>query len=136
MSKEKRGEKRMKEEDILLKKLGKENSFKVPEGYFENLTSEVMNKLPEKEKVTLKEEPVSTWTRLKPLLYMAAMFIGAALIIRVASTDQKSVATDDVAVTEVVDTEVISDEMIDVALDRAMLDDYSLYVYLSDASVE
>ena len=133
MSKEKRGEKRMKEEDILLKKLGKENSFK---GYFENLTSEVMNKLPEKEKVTLKEEPVSTWTRLKPLLYMAAMFIGAALIIRVASTDHKSVATDDVAVTEVVDTEVISDEMIDVALDRAMLDDYSLYVYLSDASVE
>ena len=121
----------MKEEDILLKKLGKENSFKVPEGYFENLTSEVMNKLPEKEKVTLKEEPVSTWTRLKPLLYMAAMFIGAALIIRVASTDHKSVA-----VTEVVDTEVISDEMIDVALDRAMLDDYSLYVYLSDASVE
>ena len=111
----------MKEEDTLLKKLGKENSFKVPEGYFENLTSEVMNKLPEKEKVTLKEEPVSTWTRLKPLLYMAAMFIGAALIIRVA---------------EVVDTEVISDEMIDVALDRAMLDDYSLYVYLSDASVE
>ena len=109
MSKEKRGEKRMKEEDTLLKKLGKEN---------------------------LKEEPVSTWTRLKPLLYMAAMFIGAALIIRVASTDHKSVATDDVAVTEVVDTEVISDEMIDVALDRAMLDDYSLYVYLSDASVE
>ena len=41
----------MKEEDILLKKLGKENSFKVPDGYFENLTSEVMNKLPEKEKV-------------------------------------------------------------------------------------
>jgi hypothetical protein len=39
-------------------------------------------------------------------------------------------------VTEV-DTEVVvSDEMIDVAVDRAMLDDYSLYVYLSDASVE
>ena len=126
----------MKEEDILLKKLGKENSFKVPEGYFENLTSEVMNKLPEKEKVVFKEEPVSTWTRLKPLLYMAAMFVGAALFIRVASTDHKPATADDVAVTEV-DTEVVvSDEMIDVAVDRAMLDDYSLYVYLSDASVE
>ena len=135
MSKEKRGEKRMKEEDTLLKKLGKENSFKVPEGYFENLTSEVMNKLPEKEKVAFKEEPVSTWTRLKPLAYMAAMFVGAALIIRVASSDRKSVADIDVAVTEI-ETEVISDEMIDMALDRAMLDDYSLYVYLSDASVE
>ena len=61
----------MKEEDILLKKLGKENSFKVPDGYFENLTSEVMNKLPEKEKVAFKEEPVSTWTRLKPLLHVS-----------------------------------------------------------------
>ena len=125
----------MKEEDILLKKLGKENSFKVPDGYFENLTSEMMNKLPEKEKVVFKEEPVSTWTRLKPLLYMAAMFVGAALIIRVASSDRKSVADIDVAVTEI-ETEVVSDEMIDMALDRAMLDDYSLYVYLSDASVE
>jgi isocitrate dehydrogenase len=118
----------MKEEDILLKKLGKENSFKVPDGYFENLTSEVMNKLPEKEKVVFKEESVSTWTRLKPLLYLAAMFVGA-------STDHKPAAIDEVAVTEV-DTEVVSDEMLDVALDRAMLDDYSLYVYLSDASVE
>ena len=45
----------MKEEDILLKKLGKENSFKVPDGYFENLTSEVMNKLPEKEKLLLRK---------------------------------------------------------------------------------
>ena len=98
----------MKEEDTLLKKIGKEHSFKVPDGYFENLTSEVMNKLPEKEKVAFKEEHISTWTRLKPLFYMAAMFVG----------------------------EQVSDEMIDVALDRAMLDDYSLYVYLSDASVE
>lgn len=124
----------MKEEDTLLKKLGKENSFKVPDGYFENLTSEVMNKLPEKEKA-FKEETVTTWTRVKPLLYMAAMFVGAALIIRVASTGPKPAATDDVAVMEA-DTEVVSDEMLDMALDRAMLDDYSLYVYLSDASVE
>lgn len=126
----------MKEDDILLKKLGKENSFKVPEGYFENFTSEVMNKLPEKEKVAFEEEHTSTWTKLKPLLYMAAMFVGAALIIRVASTDFKPAAVNEVAVIEVTDTEVISDEMLDVALDRAMMDDYSLYVYLSDASVE
>ena len=77
----------MKEEDTLLKKIGKEHSFKVPDGYFENLTSEVMNKLPEKEKVAFKEEHISTWTRLKPLFYMAAMFVGAALIIRVASSE-------------------------------------------------
>ncbi len=133
-SNKKRGEKRMKEEDILLKKIGKEHSFKVPEGYFENLTSEVMDKLPEKEKVAFKEESVSTWTRLKPLVYMAAMFVGAALIIRVASSDHKPVNNDVVA--PEAETEVVSDQMIDFAVEGAMLDDYSLYVYLSDASVE
>ena len=126
----------MKEEDILLKKLGKENSFKVPDGYFENLTSEVMNKLPEKEKVAFKEEHVSTWTRLKPLFYMAAMFIGAALIIRVASSNHQPATVDDQLTANDAGTEVVSDEYIDVALDRSMLDDYSLYVYLSDATAE
>ena len=36
----------MKEEDKLLRKVGTTNPFTVPEGYFENLTSEVMNRLP------------------------------------------------------------------------------------------
>ena len=135
MSKKKRGEDYMKEEDEILRKVGTGNAFKVPEGYFENLTSEVMDKLPEQKQPAFEVKEPTKWDKLKPLFYMAAMFVGAALIIRVASTDHKPVTVDEVAVTEV-DTEVISDEMIDVALDRAMLDDYSLYVYLSDASVE
>ena len=125
----------MKEEDNILKKVGTENAFRVPEGYFENFTSELMNRLPEKEKLAFEQKEPTMWERVKPWAYMAAMFVGAALIIRVASSDHKPAAVDEVAVTEV-DTEVVSDEMLDVALDRAMLDDYSLYVYLSDASVE
>ena len=118
MSKKKRGEERMKEEDNILKKVGKKNSFKVPEGYFENLTSEVMG------------------IRMKPLLYMAAMFIGAALIIRVASSNHQPTTAGDHLTANEAATEVVSDEYIDVALDRSMLDDYSLYVYLSDATAE
>lgn len=38
----------MKEEDNILKKVGTENAFRVPEGYFENFTSELMNRLPER----------------------------------------------------------------------------------------
>lgn len=124
----------MKEEKDLLKKIGKEPSFKVPEGYFENLTSEVISRLPEKEKVTLMEAEVTTWTRLKPLAYMAAMFVGAALIIRIAMSDNKPVK-EEMATTST-STEVVSDQMIDVAIDGAMMDDYSLYVYLSDADAE
>ncbi|WP_303209128.1 hypothetical protein [Bacteroides oleiciplenus] len=124
----------MKEEDNILKKVGKENVFRVPDGYFENLTSEVMSRLPEKETpVFIKKEPTK-WERIKPWLYMTAMFAGAALIIRVASAD-RTPATDQIAMDDA-ETEVVSDEYISTVLDNSMLDDYSLYVYLTDASVE
>ena len=79
----------MKEEDNLSKKVGKENPFRVPGGYFENLTSEVMNALPEK-KPALKVEQPTTWTRMRPLLYMAVMFLGAFLILRIGSWTPKN----------------------------------------------
>lgn len=124
----------MKEEDNILKKVGKENGFRVPDGYFENLTSEVMSRLPEKETpVFIKKEPTK-WEKVKPWLYMTAMFAGAALIIRVASADRVP-ATDNIAMDEP-ETEVVSDEYISTVLDNSMLADYSLYVYLSDASAE
>lgn len=124
----------MKEEDSILKKVGKGNSFKVPEGYFDTLASEVMSQLPEKEKVDFKLAEPTRWAKMKPWVYMAAMFVGAALIIRVASSNHQS-KTENLAATEVT-TETVSDEYIDVALDRSMMDDYSLYVYLSDADAE
>ena len=122
----------MKEEDKLQKMIGTENPFRVPEGYFENLTSEVMNRLPEKEKSLGAIRKESTmWERVRPWLYMTAMFIGAALIIRVASTD-RTPAADRVAAEES-ETEI---EYINMAVDNSMLDDYSLYVYLADSSAE
>ena len=44
----------MKEEDELLRKCGTKNPFTVPEGYFENFSKELMEKLPEKE-ISLSE---------------------------------------------------------------------------------
>ncbi|MDR0938969.1 MAG: hypothetical protein LBN29_06410 [Mediterranea sp.] len=132
----------MKEEDNIKKKLGKENPFQVPEGYFERLASEMMSHLPERTENDHEEEPeVSRWTRLKPFLYLAAMFVGAALIVRVASTDDrmsadKATASTATETTMAMDSTAISDEMLDATIDRVMLDDYSLYVYLSDASAE
>lgn len=119
----------MKEENSIDKKVGKDNAFKVPEGYFELFTADLLSKLPEREIQTVEEEKVGRWTKLKPFLYMAAMFIGAALIIRVASFTQKDVKTS-------AESEVVSDQMIDTAVEGAMMDDYSLYVYLTDPNVE
>lgn len=122
----------MKEEDKILEKIGTENPFRVPEGYFENLASEVMNRLPEKEKSAIAQREPTRWEKVRPWLYMAAMFIGAALIIRVASSGRVSSSVDRMAAD---DTE-IEMEYINMAVENSMLDDYSLYVYLADSDAD
>lgn len=117
----------MKEEDRILKEVGTKNPFRVPEGYFENLASEVMTQLPEKPKTEFVQREATTWEKIRPWLYMAAMFVGAALIIRVASSDHTQPA--DRMATDDADKEM---EYINMAVESSMLDDYSLYVYLSD----
>lgn len=114
--------------------------FRVPEGYFEGLTQRVMDRLPEAEtqpvielqptagqQVALEPQP-TLWQRVRPWLYMAAMFAGAALIIRVASpsAEEKAAA---LAHEEAESQEI---EYIENALDAAMMDDYSLYMYLAE----
>lgn len=129
-----KGEKLMKEEDKLLKKIGTENPFRVPEGYFEGFTSDLMSRLPEKEKTDVHREP-TTWEKIRPWLYMAAMFIGAALIIRVASPGE-TVSNGQQQQQIAADESDIEMEYIRTAIENTMMDDYSLYVYLSDENAE
>lgn len=129
-----KGEKLMKEEDKLLKKIGTENPFRVPEGYFEGFTSDLMSRLPEKEKTDIHREP-TTWEKVRPWLYMAAMFIGAALIIRVASLGE-TVSNGQQQQQIAADESDIEMEYIRTAIENTMMDDYSLYVYLSDENAE
>lgn len=130
-----KGEKLMKEEDKLLKKIGTENPFRVPEGYFEVFTSDLMSRLPEKEKTDIHREP-TTWEKVRPWLYMAAMFIGAALIIRVASPGE-TVSNGQQQQQIAADESDIEMEYIRTAIEKnTMMDDYSLYVYLSDENAE
>ncbi len=123
----------MKEEDNILRKVGTENPFRVPEGYFEGLTSDIMNKLPEKEKVAFVQKEPTMWDKVKPWIYMAAMFAGAALIIRVASSDRQEAPKTEYVAAEDADKEM---QYINEVVDNSMLDDYSLYVYLTDVEAE
>lgn len=133
MSKKNKEEIFMKnEEENILKRLeGTSNQFKVPEGYFENFTVDLMSKLPNKEKKELIVRP-SKWTMIKPYFYMAAMFIGAALIIKAVSFNMSE--TTEKTNDAVVEREQAQDQIIDAALDGAMIDDYSLYVYLNESN--
>ena len=55
----------MGKEDNILRKVGTQNPFRVPEHYFEDFTQELMNKLPEKEPMQYLPEP-TLWQRVKP----------------------------------------------------------------------
>lgn len=120
----------------------KQTGFRVPEGYFEELTQRVMDRLPEvdaaqpmplsqpipvSQPIAIDPQP-TLWQRVRPWLYMAAMFAGAALIIRVASPSAEEKAA--ALAHEEAETQEI--EYIENALDGAMLDDYSLYIYLAE----
>ena len=62
------------------------NPFKVPENYFAQFNEEIMNLLPEKEFVAAR--PVPLWDKVKPWVYMAAMFIGLYVTINFLTRDR------------------------------------------------
>lgn len=56
------------------------NPFTVPEGYMEGLTANIMSQLPEKSREEAKK--ISMMDRVRPWLYMAAVFAGLGLFFR------------------------------------------------------
>ena len=79
----------MKEEKFLIERVGKQNPFKVPEGYFDTLASQVMAKVdaekgPQVVEIRKVKKAKSVW--LRPLLYAAAC--GCVLFISVPSSSE------------------------------------------------
>ena len=66
----------MKQEDsTILKKYGKDPGFKVPDNYFADFNRRMTEMLPDVEITPVDVQP-TMWQRVKPLVYMAAMFAG------------------------------------------------------------
>lgn len=63
------------EQNEILNKLGKDPGFRVPEGYFDSFAEQMLDKLPEVEITEVESKP-SMWMRVRPYVYMAAMFAG------------------------------------------------------------
>ena len=75
----------MKREDsTLLTKYGKDPGFKVPENYFDDFNKRMAAMLPEVEITPVDVKP-TMWERIKPLVYMAAMFAGVWCMMQVFS---------------------------------------------------
>lgn len=71
-----------KEEQLLLDRFGRKGPWKVPEGYFAQMMTEVEGKLPERPQAQRYVE-MTRWQKLKPYVYLAAMFIGIWVMMNV-----------------------------------------------------
>lgn len=75
----------MGKEDKLFDKVGRNHGMKVPEGYFDDFTRAMMESLP-----AYPEKPkaakLTMWQRIKPYVYMAAMFAGIWCMMKVFHT--------------------------------------------------
>ncbi|MCH5224617.1 MAG: hypothetical protein J1D77_01410 [Muribaculaceae bacterium] len=81
----------MKPEEELINKYGKDSGMRVPEGYFPELERRIMEQLPPYVKA---ETPriFSRWQRVKPYVYLAAMFCGIWLMMKVFHTATQPVS--------------------------------------------
>jgi hypothetical protein len=114
------------EEKILIEQFGRQNPFRVPEGYFDSLTERVMTQLPER-------KPKSRLVALRPWFYAAACFAVVAVVGLTYHFHQADV-TKQVAATEVV-APVVDNSYVDEAADYAMLDNVEIYAYLAEAEL-
>ena len=122
----------MKDDKELMARYGKKNSFKVPEGYFEQFHEQLMNSLPEAEGTVAPSAPVSLMTRIKPWLYMAAMFVGVIFMVQgIMYVQDRHFKTNDVAAIEDVYTEEI-----DHFMSSSLYSEYVLYSYLTTTDYE
>lgn len=121
-----------KKKNIRFDELEPRRPFTVPEGYFENLTQDIMAALPEQESLYSTRITVTPWMRIRPYLYAAAAFAGIFFCIKAAVGISARNNAAQVAQTE--ETTIYSDEYIDSFLETAMIDDCTLYYTLVDAN--
>ena len=122
-----------REENILKERFGKENPFKVPDGYFDHLTERIMENLPEQEiRVIDIRSRQTLWQKL-PLRKIAAAVAVVALlgggsfrawqhegnskvVAHVKQHEQKAVASEEAAFNEMADYAMIDNETIYASL--------------------
>lgn len=120
----------MKEENKLKLKYGTRNPYRVPDNYFEQFTSRIMEQLPEHQIGENEVREPSRWQRLRPFLYMAAMFC-----LLLTGGKWLQFYTEHQQATETAEQTAQSTEeynYMDDMINYAMIDEELVYSYLTD----
>lgn len=120
------------DEQEIKKITSRNNPLKVPGGYFDQLTDNIMSQIPDTP--AHKQQPatpvINLWDKIKPWLYMTAMFIGITITfqnikkIKPQPTSENYTATEQLQPPEEITIEQLADE--------AMIDPYTLYQYITE----
>jgi len=113
----------------LLKRVGRENPYRVPEHYFEDFTVRLMDSLPVVDAPVVTTVPL--WKRVTPWASVAAVLIGVVFLIQSLSQGKAKVASLNITQEQALH---LSDEEVEIVIDNSLLDGYALYEYLTDAS--
>lgn len=76
------------ENSKILEKLGKDPGFIVPDNFFDDFNKKMAESLPEV-KISEEEKP-TMWVKVRPFIYMAAMFAGVWLMMNIFSLGKSS----------------------------------------------
>ena len=122
----------MKEDLDILSKLGKDSGFKVPENYFADFNTKMMESLP-KPNLTPQVKP-SLWVRVRPYVYIAAMFAGIWCMMRVFN-DMSGATSTKAQIQAIVDG--LEDEKnIDDLMLQEGLNEYDILTYEDSVDAE
>lgn len=110
-----------------LDNINRKSGMSVPDGYFDSFPDKMMKRLPES--LPFVEEPVTIWDKVKPWMYMAAMFAGIALMFKVFTWNSGS--SENMAEMNENLIELTSDEA-EALFFYDNVNDYSLYEYISE----
>ncbi len=118
----------MKDDKELMARCGKESPFRTPDGYFEHFHEQLMSSLPELEAPQAVEPiRISLYTRIKPWLYMAAMFVSTIFVVQALMyVQERRLPADNTILAE----EIYTEEA-DHFMSSSLYDEYALYSYLT-----
>ena len=121
----------MNEEMYIQEKVGKRNPFRVPEGYFEGLTDQIMQSLPDQPKRRAKS------VFMRPVFYTAAASVCALLVAGAAwmwrpSADTTSADAVQAKAVVLPQQQDSTEDYMDEAADYMMLDNHEIYAYLAE----
>ncbi|MCM1504883.1 MAG: hypothetical protein NC127_06785 [Muribaculum sp.] len=121
----------MKQDSDILNQLNRRSGMTVPNGYFEDFASRMMQNLPEKE-IRSEERilPRTLWQRVRPYAYMAAMFCGIWLMMWIFNDISGRSSYDDMTKNPVIASVLASDQIYDYC--DTEVDEYELLNELYD----